>query len=56
MSKSVSGDVGAPEDPAYSAPLPTERTKALRTFVPWQIYRFIMINIKMFQMIFKSHE
>jgi hypothetical protein len=38
------------------APLPTPRTKALRTFLPWQIYRFILINIKMFEMITKSHE
>ncbi|HUY29653.1 MAG TPA: hypothetical protein VMV02_01505 [Acidimicrobiales bacterium] len=27
--------------------LPTRATLALRTFVPWQIWRFIRINLKM---------
>jgi hypothetical protein len=39
----------------YSAPRPTEFTLFLRTFLPWQFLRFIVINIKMTVMIVKSH-
>lgn len=34
---------------------PNKKTLFLRYFLPWQIYRFIVINIKMLQMMFKSH-
>lgn len=30
-------------------------TLFLRSFIPWQIYRFIVINIKMLRMILKGH-
>ena len=34
---------------------PTGWTLFLRTFVPWQIWRFIRINLKMIGMIRSSH-
>ncbi|MGZ3789990.1 MAG: hypothetical protein ACXVLQ_15745 [Bacteriovorax sp.] len=27
----------------------------LRSFIPWQIYRFIVINIKMLKMMLRPH-
>jgi hypothetical protein len=44
------------DEAAEYVPLPTPRTKSLRTFLPWQIFRFIMINVKMFRMIRMSHD
>ncbi|MCW7493556.1 hypothetical protein ND861_12980 [Leptospira sp. 2 VSF19] len=35
--------------------LPNNNTKFFRTFFPWQLVRFIWINIRMVVMIFKSH-
>jgi len=34
---------------------PNKRTVFLRSFLAWQIYRFLMINIKMLRMIMKGH-
>ncbi|MDO9182643.1 MAG: hypothetical protein Q7U04_09555 [Bacteriovorax sp.] len=34
---------------------PNKSTVFMRSFIPWQIYRFIVINIKMLKMMFKSH-
>ncbi len=34
---------------------PTDFTKSLRTNVPWQILRFVVINLKMIRVIWKSH-
>jgi hypothetical protein len=34
---------------------PTKRTLFLRTFVPWQIWRFAAINLKMIGVIRRSH-
>lgn len=49
----------APPAP-YSAesfiPVPTARTRALRTFIPWQLWRFAVINLRMLRMIAKSHD
>ena len=42
-------------DPAYFAPQPTRFTRFMRKFLPWQILRFIWINIKMTILILKSH-
>jgi hypothetical protein len=36
-------------------PVPTPRTQFLRRFVPWQILRFIAINLRMLRMIGLSH-
>lgn len=33
---------------------PNKRTLFLRYFLPWQIYRFVVINIKMLKMISKG--
>lgn len=38
-----------------SAPLPTARTLRLRSNVPYQLYRFAAINIKMIGVILKGH-
>lgn len=37
------------------APLPTPATRFFRTFVPWQLVKFIAINLKMIRMIRRSH-
>jgi hypothetical protein len=34
---------------------PTHRTLFLRTFVPWQLWRFVAINVKMIGIIRRSH-
>jgi hypothetical protein len=34
---------------------PTKRTLFLRTFVPWQLWRFAAINLKMIGIIRRSH-
>ena len=41
--------------PAASATVPTSLTRFWRTFVPYQVIRFVVINVKMLRMIFKSH-
>lgn len=41
------------ENPHVSRP--TRRTVFLRTFVPWQVWRFIRINLKMIGIIWRSH-
>lgn len=43
-----------PIDAAY-ATMPTRRTIFLRTFLPWQAIRFVVINTKMFRLIWRSH-
>ncbi len=39
----------------YPAPRPSAMTRAMRTFIPWQLIRFLVINIRMMIMISKSH-
>jgi hypothetical protein len=34
---------------------PTRLTLFLRTFIPWQLWRFARINLKMIQIIRRSH-
>lgn len=34
---------------------PNRRTVFLRTFVPWQAWRFVVINLKMIGIIRRSH-
>lgn len=46
----------APYSAASFIPVPTARTRALRTFVPWQLWRFVVINLRMLRMIAKSHD
>jgi len=42
-------------DAAPMAPVPTRWTVFLRTFVPWQMVRFVVINMRMFRLIWRSH-
>ncbi|MFZ5442229.1 MAG: hypothetical protein ACOZQL_19630 [Myxococcota bacterium] len=35
---------------------PTRRTLFWRTFAPWQLLRFIVINLRISAMILKSHD
>ena len=35
---------------------PTRRTLFWRTFLPWQIVRFIIVNLRISVMILKSHD
>ena len=37
------------------APMPTRRTVRMRTFVPYQAYRFGVVNLKMVKMVRRSH-
>ncbi|MGE3275535.1 MAG: hypothetical protein AB7O67_10515 [Vicinamibacterales bacterium] len=37
------------------ATLPTGGTRFWRTFLPWQVWRFVWINLKMIRIISKSH-
>ncbi len=41
--------------PAFYATKPTGATLFLRTFLPWQIWRFVRINLKMLVIIARSH-
>lgn len=40
---------------SFYATRPTTFTVFLRTFVPWQLLRFAIINLKMLTLIGKSH-
>ena len=40
---------------AAFATQPTPFTRFLRTCVPWQMWRFLVINLKMVRVIRKSH-
>ena len=40
---------------AFYATKPTGITLFMRTFLPWQIWRFVWINLKMLIIIRKSH-
>jgi hypothetical protein len=44
-----------PHDGISHAPLPTSKTLKFRKNIPTQIWRFIVINIKMLNMIRKGH-
>jgi hypothetical protein len=35
---------------------PTRRTLFWRTFLPWQLIRFVIINLRMTKMIRRSHD
>jgi hypothetical protein len=37
------------------AAVPTRWTIFLRTFIPWQMVRFVVINLRMFRLIWRSH-
>jgi len=44
-----------PYQQAYYPPSPTGFTKSMRTSVIWQLYRFLVINLKMLKLMSKSH-
>jgi hypothetical protein len=35
--------------------VPTRGTVFLRTFIPWQLWRFVRINLRMLGIIWRSH-
>lgn len=40
---------------AFFATTPTRWTLFVRTFIPWQLVRFAVINLKMLRLIRRSH-
>ncbi len=40
---------------AFFATQPTALTRFLRTCIPWQMYRFAVLNLKMVRIILKGH-
>lgn len=49
-------DPTTPYGPAHYATRPTKLTLYLRTFLPWQVLRFVIVNLRMTVMILKSHQ
>jgi len=45
-----------PYQQAYYAPMPTGFTRHMRTSLPWQLWRFLVINFKIFRLLAKSHK
>lgn len=43
------------DNQADYATRPTRRTLFWRTFIPWQLWRFAVINLKMIGIIRRSH-
>lgn len=48
-------EIPAPYEEEYFAMVPTPGTKRMRTFLPFQLWRFLVMNWKMIKMIRKSH-
>lgn len=44
-----------PYQQAYYPPTPTAFTRAMRTSLPWQVVRFVVINLKILTLMTKSH-
>lgn len=44
-----------PYQQAYYPPVPTGITRYLRTSVVWQLYRFVIINLKMMKLMTRSY-
>jgi hypothetical protein len=40
---------------SFYASHPERRTVFLRTFIPWQLWRFAVINMRMLRIIARSH-
>ena len=55
MTAETDGTSLPPVTEASMAAVPTRWTVFLRTFVPWQLVRFAVINLKMFRLIWRSH-
>ena len=43
------------DDQGAYAPVPTALTRRLRTFVPWQLVRFAVINVRMLRLLWRGH-
>ncbi len=43
------------ETDGFYATRPTRVTVFLRTFLPWQAWRFVVINLRMLRIIARSH-
>ncbi len=41
--------------PMFYATKPTRVTRFFRIFLPWQMWRFVAINLRMFGLIARSH-
>jgi hypothetical protein len=37
------------------APLPTEKTLRMRTSLPFQLWRFLRINLRIYKMVVREH-
>lgn len=46
----------ATPSPALAYVRPTRRTIFWRTFLPWQLVRFVVVNLRISVMILKSHD
>jgi hypothetical protein len=46
---------GLIEPAQYEAPMPTARTRRLRTNLPVQAYRFAAVSLRMTRMVLRSH-
>ncbi|MEN9502344.1 MAG: hypothetical protein RI964_1629 [Pseudomonadota bacterium] len=44
-----------PYQQAYYPPTPTAITRYMRTSILWQLYRFVVINLKMLKLMTRSH-
>ena len=51
----VSGTAKVTAETARYVTRPTRLTLFLRTFIPWQLWRFARINLKMMRIIRRSH-
>ncbi len=43
------------EERVAAAPMPTARTLRMRSSIPFQLWRFVVINLRMMRMIRKGH-
>jgi hypothetical protein len=39
----------------YYSPMPTKVTRFWRNFIPWQFYRFIILNLKIIKIVVRGH-
>ncbi|NBC47853.1 MAG: hypothetical protein GVY22_07665 [Gammaproteobacteria bacterium] len=44
-----------PYQQAYYPPVPTGFTRFMRSNLVWQFWRFLVINLKIFKLMFRSH-
>jgi hypothetical protein len=51
----VSSPAKVTAETAHYVTRPTRLTLFLRTFIPWQLWRFARINLKMIRIIRRSH-